>query len=397
MPSPRKSAWVAIICFFLAGLVLFGVIVDAGTPGASSGGLFGGCLVLIIFGFRSLKKRRILKRAAARAAKEQITNRKPIEWVDYNYSREVAALSPTFSQSSPSETAPPVRPSAPTATAQPSPLPPPVSRPDASFSIDAALRDLNAMIGLAPVKEQIVQLVNLARVQQRRRAARLPVSPVSLHLVFAGNPGTGKTTVARQVGKVYAALGLLRKGHVVEVSRADLVGGFIGQTAIKTSGRIEEAIDGILFLDEAYTLVSDHGSDYGHEAIATLLKEMEDKRDRLAVIIAGYTAPMRQFNDSNAGLQSRFTRYLDFPDYSPAELEAIFQALCAESAFTLAPSTRERLSEVIDRIYHERQVNFGNAREVRTLFERTLERQATRLSHDHSADLSTLQESDIAG
>jgi SpoVK/Ycf46/Vps4 family AAA+-type ATPase len=260
-----------------------------------------------------------------------------------------------------------------------------------------ALLDLNAMVGLAPVKEQIGQLVNLARVQQRRRAAGLPISPVSLHLVFAGNPGTGKTTVARQVGRIYTALGLLSKGHVVEVSRANLVGGFIGQTAIKTNERIEEAMDGILFIDEAYTLVSDHGLDFGHEAIATLLKEMEDKRDRLAVIIAGYTAPIRQFIDSNAGLQSRFTRYLEFPDYTPAELEAIFHALCAESAFTLAPATRKRVSQVIARIYRERVANFGNARAVRTLFERTLERQATRLSHDHSADLSTLRDSDIAG
>ncbi len=262
--------------------------------------------------------------------------------------------------------------------------------------LQIALDKLDAMVGLAPVKEQITSLVNLARAQERRRAAGHPVKPVSLHLVFAGNPGTGKTAVARLVGEIYAALGLLRKGHVIEVDRAGLVGGYVGQTALKTAERVQDALDGILFVDEAYALVSGHQSDFGQEAVATMLKEMEDKRDRMAVIVAGYVEPMRRFLAANPGLQSRFTRHVEFPDYGAEELLQIFVVRCAEDHFTLAHGTRDRADEIIRWMHSHRDENFGNARDVRTLFERTIERQAARLSRDESADPTVLLPEDMA-
>jgi hypothetical protein len=190
-------------------------------------------------------------------------------------------------------------------------------RPTPASDISVALVKLDRLVGLQSVKQEIRSLIDLVKAQQRRQQAGLPVPTVSLHLVFTGNPGIGKTTVARLIGEIYAALGLLRKGHVVEVDRGRFVAGYIGQTVIKTLDKIAEAMDGILFIDEAYALVQGDDHDFGREAVDTLLKEMEDKRNCLAVIVAGYTEPMMAFIGGNPGLQSRFTRYIPSLDYNP--------------------------------------------------------------------------------
>ena len=262
-------------------------------------------------------------------------------------------------------------------------------------SLNAALAQLDGLIGLAPVKEQVRSLIKLVRADARRWATGIPVQPVSLHMVFSGNPGTGKTTVARLVGRIYVALGLLRKGHIVEVGKSGLVAGYVGQTAIKTADKVREALDGVLFVDEAYSLAEGGENDFGREAIDTLIKEMEDKRDRLAVIVAGYTAPMRRFIDANPGLQSRFTRYVDFPDYSADELWQIFVHECSERQLILRPGTADRAREIVTWLHEHRDETFGNARDIRTLVEETVERQAARLSDDAAADPCALIPDDV--
>jgi len=240
--------------------------------------------------------------------------------------------------------------------------------------------ELRTLIGLASVKMEISTLANFIKIQQERQLKGLKTSHPSYHCVFTGNPGTGKTTVARIVAEIYKELGILKKGHLVETDRSGLVAEYVGLTAVKTNKIIDTALDGVLFIDEAYSLISESGNDYGKEAIATLLKRMEDNRDRLVVILAGYTTEMQQFIDSNPGLQSRFNRYIEFSDYSDEELYQIFELNLKQFDYTIAKDAIIPLQEYLTKIVVSKDKNFGNARFVRNLFEKTIERQANRLS-----------------
>lgn len=241
---------------------------------------------------------------------------------------------------------------------------------------------LKSLIGLTSVKEEIETLTNFIKIQQQREAKGMKTSSVSYHCVFTGNPGTGKTTVARIVADIYKSLGILAKGHLVETDRSGLVAEYVGQTAVKTNKIIDSALDGVLFIDEAYSLISNSQNDYGKEAIATLLKRMEDNRDRLVVILAGYSVEMQQFIDSNPGLQSRFNRYIEFPDYSAEELYQIFEKNAKEFDYKISKDAEISLKAFFENTVANKDKNFGNARFVRNLFEKTIERQANRLSKE---------------
>jgi stage V sporulation protein K len=239
--------------------------------------------------------------------------------------------------------------------------------------------ELDGLTGLASVKEQVRALVAFLELQGRRQEHGLAEVATSQHLVFLGNPGTGKTTVARLLAQMYRAMGLLKRGHLVEVDRAGLVGEYVGTTALKTDRAVKRALDGVLFIDEAYALSrgSELRQDFGPEAIETLLKRMEDYRHRLVVIVAGYPALMRGFLESNPGLQSRFSREIDFPDYATGELVAITQTFAAESQYGFDEGAVESLQRILDGA--KRGERFGNARFARTLFEQALNAQALRL------------------
>ncbi len=254
----------------------------------------------------------------------------------------------------------------------------------------AIFKELDALVGLDPVKNEVHRATNFARMQVMRRKQGLPAVEASLHSVFFGNPGTGKTTVARLMGRIYKSLGLLRRGHVVECDRGRLVAEYVGQTAVRTHAMIDSALDGILFIDEAYSLAGRGGQDFGNEAIETLLKRMEDDRSRLVVIVAGYTEPMKQFIASNPGLESRFTNYLNFPDYQPEELLEIFHRMAAQSGLVCSPETEKRVMAICQNLHDKRNEQFGNAREMRNLFESAVRNQSTRLVNSGESDRDAL-------
>ena len=249
-----------------------------------------------------------------------------------------------------------------------------------SISLDECLEELNKLVGLEKVKKDVSSLINMVQIRKLRQERGIKQPAMSLHLVFSGNPGTGKTTVARLLAQIYHEIGLLSKGHLIETDRSGLVGGYVGQTAIKTQEVIKSALGGILFIDEAYSLAQESENDYGKEAIDTLLKAMEDHRDDLIVIVAGYPALMEKFLYSNPGLESRFNKFIYFEDYNDIELYEIFMLMCQDSNLSLDEGAEDYLKQYFKKVYENRSKNFANGRAVRNLFEEVITNQANRLA-----------------
>ena len=265
-------------------------------------------------------------------------------------------------------------------------------------NFDELMEELNSLVGLETVKKEVKNLMNLVKVRKLREENDLPVPPMSFHMVFLGNPGTGKTTVARLVSGLYAAIGVLSKGQLIEVDRSGLVAGYVGQTALKTQEVIQSALGGVLFIDEAYSLSSGGENDFGREAIETLLKAMEDHRKDLVVIVAGYTGPMEGFITSNPGLESRFNRYFYFPDYNGEQLMEIFRIQCRKNSYTLTPEADAEALKMFTQLYEERDENFGNGRDVRNCFEDMIVRQSNRVAameNPSKEDLVTVLPQDL--
>ena len=258
-------------------------------------------------------------------------------------------------------------------------------------------KELDSYIGLSAVKKEVRNLIDLVKIHQLREKNGLPVTELSLHMVFSGSPGTGKTTIARLMARIFHSLGILSKGQLVEVDRAGLVAGYVGQTALKTKKAVEKALGGVLFIDEAYALNSSSGNDFGQEAIDTILKAMEDHRDDLVVIAAGYDELMDRFIHSNPGLESRFNRFLHFEDYSPEELLEIFKMRCGKGCYELEEDAAGLVRDFL-REENRDPESFGNARGVRNVFERILVCQASRLAGQGAVtreDLMKLTAADV--
>lgn len=267
-------------------------------------------------------------------------------------------------------------------------------------SVEDLLAELDELVGMEQIKKDVRSLINLIKVRKLRQENGLAVPDLSLHMVFTGNPGTGKTTVARLLSRLYKAIGVLEKGTLVEVDRSALVAGYVGQTALKTKEALDKALGGILFIDEAYSLAPEGGSanDFGHEAIETILKVMEDERDELVVIAAGYPEPMERFISANPGLESRFGKYFHFEDYNGEQLFEIFKSQCKKNQYEPDESAAAYARKLLNELYKNRDENFGNARDVRNIFEKAVARHSDRVAAMEAPtreDLLTLVESDL--
>lgn len=263
--------------------------------------------------------------------------------------------------------------------------------PKDNKSLVELLDELDSLVGLRQVKEKVNDLIAYQKVQKLRKENNLYTAKGTLHLAFMGNPGTGKTTVARIVGRVYKQIGLLSKGHFVEVSRTDLIAGYQGQTALKVKKVIEKAKGGVLFIDEAYSITeNDHSDSYGRECLTELTKALEDYRDDLVVIVAGYTEPMNKFFESNPGLKSRFNTFIEFEDYSVEELETILDRMCVENDYMLADETKESIKEYLSDVVSKKDNNFANGRMIRNLYDDLVMNHARRISRVEDPDKEQL-------
>lgn len=262
-------------------------------------------------------------------------------------------------------------------------------------TLESVLTELNSLVGLDKVKEDVNSLMNFIKISKLREKRGMKSPTISFHLVFTGNPGTGKTTVARMVAKLYYLMGILPEGQLVETDRSGLVAGYLGQTAIKTQKVIQDALGGVLFIDEAYALANDKEDSYGKEAIETILKAMEDHRDELVVIVAGYDDLMHKFIDSNPGLRSRFNKYFNFPDYNGEELLKILKRFCDSNGYKLSEETIPMLTQKLNEMFETREEHFGNARAIRNVFEHAINNQANRLVLDDDITDDELMELSI--